>query len=115
MRLSTIEAGKLDRQIQILQNTAATTDGFGTPDETWTVYATVWASVRYLRSSQRLLGGQETSERTLIVKTRYMPDVHEKMRIVFENRIYRIAGFAPDMRNDCIEFTCEWVENNNVS
>lgn len=114
MRLATLETGKLDREIDILHNTATSSDTVGTPGETWEVFARVWASVRYLKSSQRFLGGQETSERMIIVKTRWIPGVTEKMRIVYEGRTYRIAGFAPDSRWDVTEYTCEWIENNNV-
>jgi SPP1 family predicted phage head-tail adaptor len=109
-----MESGKLDREIVILHNISTTADSLSTPGETWVPYCKPWASVRYLKSSQRLLAGKETSERTIIVKTRWIDGVSEEMRIVFEGRTYRISGFAPDYRADSTEFTCEWIENNNV-
>lgn len=115
MKTTTNETGKMDRKIDLLQNTAPGQDTVGTPDQTWSVFCRPWANVRYVKSSQRLLGGQETSERTIVVKTRFIPGVSELMRIRFEERIYRIVGFAPDYRSDVIEYTCEWVENDNVA
>ena len=45
-----MQAGKLDRRVQIQQQTA-TQDAFGQPQQTWTTMATVWASIDIQRGA----------------------------------------------------------------
>ena len=78
--------GRMDRRIDIEQDTATSADSYGQVVPSWGVLDTVWARVtlggdRARAGSERHEGNQDHAQRTAEFRIRYRTDVTEKMRI----------------------------------
>jgi SPP1 family predicted phage head-tail adaptor len=90
-----IRAGTLDRRIEIV--TQAATDDYAVGDfnihvnnAAYVTYATLWASVRDVSSSETFKGDRTTSERSIAFIIRTIPGVTEKHFVRYYGEIYRI-------------------------
>ena len=98
-----MQAGKLDRQIIILQY-SETTDDFGGITETYTALATVWADIRDLREIEKFAAQQANSEITTKFRIRYRDDISARDRISWKGREYDIVGVPSEIgRNEILE------------
>ena len=98
-----MQAGKLDRQIKLLRYSEGT-DNIGGVSETYTEFATVWASVKDLRGSQMLAAQQTNSMITTKFQIRYRTDLDAKDRIEWKGKQYEIVGTPIEIgRNDGLE------------
>lgn len=77
-----IEAGKLNRRIQ-LQSRTRSRDGQGGITETWTTYSTVWASMRPIRGDERLAAGVVAGTRRYVFEARFQHATKSDDRILF--------------------------------
>ncbi len=99
-----MQAGSLDRQIQLLRYTPTAADGFGSADETYVCFAVVWASVMDLRGTQFIAAQQTNSGITTKFKIRHRTDLTARDRIEFNGRQYEIIGAPIEIgRNEGLE------------
>jgi SPP1 family predicted phage head-tail adaptor len=106
-----MEAGKLDRKIAIQGFTSAANE-YGTPVETWTTKATVWAQLvqRSTREFIRAQGAQDES--TVIFRIRHMDGVSNADRVLFDGRTLNIKEVATIGRRVGLELRCQEVSGN---
>lgn len=98
-----MQAGKLDRQISLLHY-SQTKDSAGGIVESYSSYATVWASVQDLRGSQMFAAQQVNSAITTKFRIRYRTDVLATDRIEWKGRQFDIVGAPIELgRNEGLE------------
>lgn len=86
-----MQAGRLDRRIQ-LQSYTTTQDGYGQPVETWSTYATVWATVRDQSGREFLESAQIDGQTATMFTIRYRSDVAYQHRILYGSDYYDIRS-----------------------
>ncbi len=99
-----MQAGKLDRQIQLLEY-SSTTDTVGGDVPTYTPVGLVWANVMDLRGNQKFAAQQEQSGITTRFRIRYREDINARWRVMWKGRQYDIIGAISEIgRNEGLEF-----------
>lgn len=86
-----MRAGKLRHQITILQVSESRT-GSGGVSESWSTYATVWASIEPLNGREYLASQQRQSSETHKVRIRYLFGITTKMRVLWGSRTFDIQA-----------------------
>lgn len=107
MRLA---AGTLDRRITIQRRTTTEDPLYGTPVETWSDFATVWANVQDMLPSrgEAIADGLSVGRRPCRIRIRYRADVTSDMRVRFGTRTLRIVTMPAEIgRRDGLEFMAE--------
>lgn len=98
-----MQAGKRDRRIKLLRY-SQTTGSSGGVTETYTEFATVWASVKDLRGSQFFAAQQSNSMVTTKFIIQYRSDLTARDRIEWKGRQYEIVGTPIELgRNESLE------------
>ena len=64
----------------------------GSFTETWATYATVWAKMEFLRSTEGQAEAREYAEYGLYFTIRFRSDIDAEDRITFEGDSYQIIG-----------------------
>jgi SPP1 family predicted phage head-tail adaptor len=86
-----MRAGALDRTITIQRKTL-TQDETGAPVESWAVYATVCASKKDLRGSERFASQQVMADADTQFRIRYLSGITPMDRILCEGRTYDVKS-----------------------
>lgn len=81
--------GKLDRKIVIEQSTSTRND-HGEDVYVWTVFLTLFASVKKAGGKENSEGGKDTATNRKKFKVRFFPSITEKMRIDYNGDKYDI-------------------------
>jgi SPP1 family predicted phage head-tail adaptor len=105
-----MRAGQLRNRIVIERN-AGTKTASGGMSESWVTFATRWARVRPLSTTERIrAGGQDISEITHEVTIRHTAGVTADMRVIHGTRILDIVA-APqaDERRREVVLSCREV------
>jgi SPP1 family predicted phage head-tail adaptor len=91
-------AGDLRHQVTIQQSVEApdTFGGAGTPT-TWTTYAVVWAAIEPGSAREFIEAQQQSAEKTVTIRIRYLAGVTPKMRVLYQDpdrgqRLFDIQG-----------------------
>lgn len=84
-----MKSGRMDRQITI-QGRDAGESVIGSPVNTWTNVATVWAEVQPVRGDEVVKLGKETASEMAKFIIRYRSDVSQTNRISYNSKIYNI-------------------------
>ena len=102
-----MRAGKLDSVVQI-QRATVTINAAGSPSETWATIGSLRAEVVNLVTAEviRSVGGA-VDDRTLVIRTWFMPGVTTADRVVFDGRTYNIKGLSIIGRNRGLELRAE--------
>jgi SPP1 family predicted phage head-tail adaptor len=102
-----MKSGKL-RHIITIQQPALAADGVGEPVPTWgTFAANIYAQITPLNGAERIQGNQINATVTHNVRTRYMPGVTPKMRILYGSRTLQITNVQNiDERDRELELAC---------
>lgn len=79
------------RQRIIIQTSTTTTDGSGISTESWTTFATVWASVEPLTMREMLSAAATDSKIDTRFIIRYRSGVLPTMRISYDSKYYNIT------------------------
>lgn len=98
-----MQTGRLDRQIKLLRY-GTTTDTAGGIVDTYTEFATIWATVTDLRGTQFFASQQSQSVVTTKFFMRYRDDLTAKDRIEWKGKQYEIIGTPIEVgRNEALE------------
>lgn len=100
-----MRAGRLDRRITISRRVETLSDS-GSPVVTWTEVATVWASVKFDRGSERFAIQQVVGQGVVTFSIRWSDAVKEVStlhRITFDGRAYDIRDVRELGRREGIE------------
>ena len=96
--------GELDQTI-IIQSFTTTEDDFNAPIVTWTTFATVKAKVvdSQSGSTEVYMSDQLTAVRVTTFIIRYLAGVRERMRILYDDRVYDIDFIGRPDRKRTLE------------
>lgn len=104
-----MRAGKLRHKITIESKSNAQ-DAYGALVETWSTYATAWASIEPLTGREYFEQGKVSSEVTTRIRIRHISGVTNLMRVKFETRIFIIVTVINiDERNKEYVLMCKEV------
>ena len=78
----------------VLQSVSTAVDGFGTPIETFSTLASVWARIDYKGDDEKFENEQLKAVSTIDFTIRYRSDVTEMMRITYNSNTYQIIGIS---------------------
>lgn len=107
-----LEAGKLDRQIEI-QKPTKSKSGMGGETITWKIFKRVWAEKVPVRASERFIGGQMQASKVDQFRIRYLSGLTTSMRILFAGQYYRILGIDEYERGVSMEIVAEFLETGS--
>jgi len=105
-----MRAGRLDRRVTFLAHGEGARDAYGHPAPTSTALVPVWASVEYVRDSERVALGQLESEITIRVRTRWsaaLAALDTRCSLTFEARDYDIVAIKEVGRREGLEFSAK--------
>lgn len=104
-----MRAGKLRHKITIESKSNAQ-DAYGALVETWSTYATAWASIEPLTGREYFEQGKVSSEVTTRIRIRHISGVTNLMRVKFGTRIFTIVTVINiDERNKEYELMCKEI------
>jgi SPP1 family predicted phage head-tail adaptor len=86
-----MRSGPLRHQI-VIEEVTETRDSYGGVVETWSTFATVWASVGPIIGREYFASQQVQSEVTHKIRIRYLSGVTTKMRVAFDSRVFNIES-----------------------
>lgn len=105
-----MDAGKLDRRVT-LEAPTTTRGETGGHEETWSVFATLWASVRDLSGRETFNAQAAGSAVSKVVTIRYRSGVTAAMRVKFaDGSTARIAHLRELGRHEWLELYCEALD-----
>ena len=102
-----LNIGRMDRRIDIEQDTASSADSYGQIVPSWGALDTVWAQVTP-SGNETHEGNQDHATRTTEFRIRYRSDVTEKMRIKYpasSGDIYDIESIIEIGRQEGLDIT----------
>lgn len=102
-----MDAGGLNRRITITRR-SGTVDAFNEPGDTWTTYATVWASVTPINDGERTRAGETLAQKASRFVIRYSTatvSVSPLDRISFDGATYDINGVKEIAVRQYLELT----------
>lgn len=105
-----MRAGPLDKRVT-LQSPGGAGDAYGERSTTWTVVATVWASITPLSARELMAGGQLQGEITHRIQLRYSSttaSITADWRVVYGSRVFVLAAPPRNVNesNDMLELLC---------
>jgi SPP1 family predicted phage head-tail adaptor len=103
-----MSAGARDRLITI-QHASVIQDASGQEIEYWEPFASVWASRKDVRGSERFSSDQRFAARAGVYRMPYLSGLHEEMRIVDDGATYSIIGIADNRRQGWVEVSAEAI------
>lgn len=108
-----MEIGRLSRRIEIQQATV-TLDNVGGEVRTWSTVVRCWAQSRSITARERFASEQIREAREEVFIIRYRKDITPEMRIVFQEKKYRIVGLAEIGQKSALEITAEYIQAAEV-
>jgi len=107
-------AGGYNRRITI-EREGEGQDEIGQPITGWTVFATVWASIKHPTGIQAVRADAEASIVKASIRIRYRLDVVAGMRVMHAGRVYDIKAALPDEeKRQHVDLVCELTGAANV-
>ncbi|MFD1341454.1 phage head closure protein [Litorisediminicola beolgyonensis] len=103
-----MKSGKMRHVIEAQRATATINDA-GTPEEAWTTFATLRAELVQRSTEEFLRGPGETSETTVVFRTRYLADLQDEDRILFDGLGFDIEEMVELGHRQGLELRCREV------
>ena len=100
-----MRSGKLVHVIEI-QRASVTVNDAGTPSSTWAKVATLRAELVERSTEEFLRNAGETSETTVVFRTRHLDGVTDEDRVSFDGAAYDIEEITRIGRRKGLEFRC---------
>lgn len=110
-----MRAGRLRHRVTVQQLVAGSPQqkATGEPDESWTDFISVWASVEPITGNERFLAQQHLSQVTTKINMRYRSGITASMRVVFGQAIYNIHAILNwEERNRELTLLCSQGAND---
>ena len=104
-----MKAGKMVHVIEI-QRVTTTVNDAGTPTETWAKVATMRAELVERSTEEFLRTAGETSETTIVFRTRFLDGVSDNDRVSFDGNAFDIDEIVTIGRRKGLELRCRRQE-----
>jgi SPP1 family predicted phage head-tail adaptor len=89
--MKSITIGKLNRRIEIQEETKTSND-YNETISTWSTLRTLWAMLTTRSGYKEYLADQRTYEMNYFFYVRYRTDLHERLRIKYDGKFYKIIS-----------------------
>jgi SPP1 family predicted phage head-tail adaptor len=86
-----VKIGRLRHRI-IIEQATETQDADGSVIETWSIYATAWASIEPLSGREYIAAQSTQADVTHRIRLRYLSGVTPKMHVNYSSRIFNILS-----------------------
>lgn len=106
-----MRAGRLYWQITV-QGFTNTVNAYGTPEMAWATKATVRSESIQRRTSEFIRGQGAQDEALAVFRIRYLPDVTNADRVLFEGRTFNITEIVPIDRRRGLELRCTLISGD---
>lgn len=94
----------------VLQSKTSPISSVGAPVDTWSTYATVWASVEPQRAREYVAAQSEQARGQWVIKLRYRDDVTRLHRALWNGHTLEIESvISPYERNRDLELVCKEI------
>ena len=107
-----MDIGRLNRRV-VIQVQTPTVDAVGQPVNTWSMFATVWADIRFntgLKNLENITADAQNSVAVASIRIRYRSDITSAMRVVDGSTVYHIKVVLPNIgAKDYTDLVCEVV------
>lgn len=103
-----MQAGLL-RDIVRFQEVQTQRDELGGFSDEWVDVLTKRAEVRFASGSRKMANGEIYNPLAITCKIRYCRDVHEKMKLIYEEREYKIISINRDRLQQCTVIQAELI------
>lgn len=90
-----MDIGQLNSRV-VIEQRSTSTDALGQPVETWTTFATLWASIKHASGLETIKAGADASIVKASIRIRYRTDVTAAMRVKHHGTVYEINAVLPD-------------------
>jgi SPP1 family predicted phage head-tail adaptor len=94
-----MQSGRLRHKVSLQQLTETQNQETGAMVKAWIEVAEVWARIEPLSAREFIAASATQSEVTARITIRYRAGVTAKMRIVYRDKIYNIAGVLADPKS----------------
>lgn len=94
-----MQAGKLRHRV-VIQQASVTQDDYGQESKTWSTFATRWAAVEPQSGQDFVQSNRNEVTVSYRIRIRHTPGVTSKMRVSWDNRIFRIEYLTDVMERD---------------
>ena len=101
-----IHPGKLRDRVTVQQATE-TRNSLGEVVQSWSTYATVWASVEGISSREALQQGQVQTDVSHRVQIRYLDGLKQTMRLSWRDRVLEIVSLLEHANRSEHELICQ--------
>ncbi len=104
-----MQAGKLNRKIEILEQTNDTND-YGERNNEWAVLKTVWAEKKDTRGQERTVQGANTATIDTVFKIRFDSEIGNQHRLRLDGHEYEITSPPVELGfKEALEIYCTRV------
>lgn len=102
--------GSMRHRVSIRQYSTAR-DAAGGETVTWSELAEVWAAIKHGTASDEITQHTRVTARTNVTFViRYRSDVDEKMKLLWDSKLWNIMSLLPDNHLDYLEIEAEHYE-----
>lgn len=100
-----LDAGRLDERV-VVQQLTSSRNSIGEAIETWSTFATRWASVSRISSREFLQNSQQQTEATHRVRMRYVSGMTHAMRLLWRGAVLEITSLLEKNNRSEVELLC---------
>ena len=108
-----MRAGTLRYTITLIQS-ILTTDDFGAKTETWGVYSTIRAGILYKGGNKTIQDHERFNTSNVDFTCRYDSLINEQMRIVFDNKVYKISNINRNPFDNSLIISSELISGEST-
>lgn len=106
-----MRAGKLDKFIDVIRATS-TVDSYGTPQESWTTYASMRAQMISANTEEFMRAFGSSSETATVFRIRYRDDLALSDIVVFQGRSFNLKEITELGRREGLDLRCTARDNS---
>ena len=105
-----VRAGKLRRRVGLYEP-ARSRDDYGAMTESYALWKTVWAEVRFISGRELILSETVSNTTTAQFLIRYRDDVKEEMRVKYDSDYYNILVIEEIQTKRMLKLTASKIIN----
>lgn len=98
-----VQAGKLDKEVTIESNSRATASATGFRGDSWSTFATVYASIKNTRGTEVLQAGEKAGRIDTLITIRYVTGIRTNMRVKATVQGGNVRYYNIDYVNNILE------------
>lgn len=109
-----MRAGSLQYRIKVIQS-QLTTDEFGAKSEYWVLYHDMRAGILYKSGNKSITDNEMFNSSSVDFSVRYDENITEQMRVVYNNKIYKIAAINRNPFDNSLVISTELIVGLNLN